>query len=137
MASALSHRPTYTDDQLSTYLSFVFHSSHPLHDLKTFREKLAADPLATLATLQKHHLGKIPWGDVGLHYSTTKLLSLEAQALFDKIVVDKLGGYCMEVNSFYAIVLRSLGVKLYTTGGRMSNEIDAPGKRDPLGFAGW
>jgi arylamine N-acetyltransferase len=105
--------------------------------LKTFKEKLETDPLATLAALQTHHLGTIPWGDVGLHYSTSKLLTLDAQDVFDKLVVKKLGGYCMEVNTFYATALRSFGVKLYVTGGRISNDIDAPGKRDPQGFAGW
>ncbi len=136
MASALSQRPVYTDHQLSKYLSLLFSESHPLYNLTTLKENLAIEPIATLTTLQRYHLGKIPWGDVGLHYSTTKFLSLDSQDIFEKIVVQKLGGYCMEVNTFYSVVLRSLGVKLYVTGGRISNSIDASGKRDPEGFAG-
>ena len=137
MVSPLSQRPTYTDEQLSTYLSLLFHPSHPFHILKTFKEKLETDTLATLATLQTHHLGTISWGDVALHYSTSKFLSLDAQDVFNKLVVQRVCGYCMEVNTFYATALRSFGIKLYVTGGRISNEIEAPGKRDPEGFAGW
>jgi arylamine N-acetyltransferase len=130
-------RPSYTDEQLSTYLSLLFERSHTLHSLSTFKEKLAEDPIATLTTLQKYQLGTIPWGDVGLHYSTSKCLSLDAQAVFEKIVVRKLGGYCMEVNTFYSTVLRSLGIKLYMTAGRISNAIDDPGNEDSEGFSGW
>jgi arylamine N-acetyltransferase len=137
MASLLSHRPTYTDDQLSTYLALLYNPSHPLHTLAVFKERLINDPIATLTSLQTHHLATIPWGDVSLHYSASRWLSLDAEAIYDKIVVKKLGGYCMEVNTFYSIVLRSFGLKLYLTGGRISNAIDAPGKRDPEGFAGW
>ena len=64
-------------------------------------------------------------------------MSLDAEQVFEKIVTKRLGGYCMEVNNFYSTVLRSLGVKLYLTGGRISNAVDAPGRRDPEGFAGW
>src|ERR1700761_7741871 len=137
MSSSRSQRPTYSNDQLPQYLSILFPSSHPFHNLSAIKEELQKDPIPTLTTLQTFHLGIIPWGDVALHYSTSKTLSLEAEDVFDKIVVRRLGGYCMEMNTFYATVLRSLGVKLYVTGGRISNAIDAPGKRDPEEFAGW
>jgi arylamine N-acetyltransferase len=137
MSSSQSQSPTYTDSQLTQYLSMLFPESHSFSSLAAVKEKLQTDPIPTLTTLQTHHLGTIPWGDVGLHYSTTKTVSLDAEDVFEKIVLKKLGGYCMEVNTFYAIVLRSLGLKLYVTGGRISNAIDAPGKRDPEGFAGW
>jgi arylamine N-acetyltransferase len=136
MAHPLSHRPQYTDDQLSQYLSLLFSRSDCFRTLSTLKEKLKTDPLATLTTLQKYHLGTVPWGDVSLHYSTDKIISLDAEDLFQKIVVKRHGGYCMEVNTLYAAVLRSLGVKLYTTGARISNNVDSPGKKDPAGFGG-
>jgi hypothetical protein len=108
MPSPLSQRPIYTDAQLSTYLSLLFHPSHPFHELTVFKEKLSIDPIPTLTVLQRYHLGTIPWGDVGLHYSTPKFLSLDVQDIFEKIVVQTLGGYCMEVNTFYATILLSL-----------------------------
>jgi hypothetical protein len=137
MAHPLSHRPTYTDDQLSQYLSLLFSRSHPFRNLPTLKEKLKADPLATLTTLQRYHLGTVPWGDVSLHYSTDKTISLDVEDLFHKIVVKRHGGYCMEVNTLYATVLRTLGVKLYTTGARISNTISSSGENDPAGFGGW
>ena len=137
MASPLSQRPLYTDNQLSAYLALLFPPSHRYQTPAGIKEGLANDPIATLTTLQTHHLGTIPWGDVVLHYSTSKCVSLDAEQVFEKIVTKRLGGYCMEVNNFYSTVLRSLGVKLYLTGGRISNAVDAPGRRDPEGFAGW
>jgi hypothetical protein len=136
MPHALSQRPIYTADQLSKYLALLFHPKHPFYSLSTFKESLAVDPLATLSTLQRHHLGTIPWGDLSLHYSVAKSICLNAEDVFEKIVVKKHGGYCMEINTFYSTVLRSLGIKLYTTAGRISNVIDKR-SNDPEGFAGW
>src|SRR6201995_1876245 len=121
----LSARPAYTSNQLSQYLSVVFNQSHPFHDLSRLNDAIATSPIEALSVLQTNHLSKIPWGDIGLHYSETKKLSLDADDLFQKIVVRQLGGYCMEVNAFYAAVLRGLGIKLYTTAGRISKTIDA------------
>jgi arylamine N-acetyltransferase len=133
----LSARPAYSSDQLSQYLSVVFSQSHPFHDLSKLKDAIVASPIEALSVLQTNHLSRIPWGDIGLHYSETKKLSLDADDLFRKIVVRQLGGYCMEVNAFYANVLRGLGVKLYTTAGRISNTIDGAGVKDPEGFNGW
>jgi arylamine N-acetyltransferase len=133
----LSARPAYTSEQLSQYLSIVFSPSHPFHDLTKLREAIASSPIEALSVLQRNHLSKIPWGDIGLHYSKTKILSLDTQDVFQKIVVRRHGGYCMEVNTFYAALLRGLGIKLYTTAGRVSNTIDGVGVKDPEGFNGW
>jgi hypothetical protein len=135
--SNLSQRPTYTPEQLSEYLSVLFHESHPLHSLSSFQKSLEAAPLETLSILQRYHLSKIPWGDVALHYSKDKCISLDAGDIFEKLITRRHGGYCMEVNTFYSTVLRSLGIKLYTTGARISNNIDHSREKDPEGFNGW
>ena len=131
--SNLSARPTYTPGQLTKYVTRIFGPNYSLTDLEA---EIKVDSLAALGRLQKRHLGHIPWGNISMHYSTHKTLSLEPDILYDKIVERGLGGYCMEVNSFFSIVLRSLGYDLYITGGRVSNWIERNGK-DPNGFAGW
>jgi len=134
--SPLNTRPIYTEGQLSEYLTFIYGPSHQYSNPETLRNAIKADPIDALSSLGMHHLIKVPWGNVALQYSPTKKLSLDSEALFQKIVVRKLGGYCMEMNTFYSAVLRSLGVQLYNTGGRISNAVAAM-DQDPNGFAGW
>jgi arylamine N-acetyltransferase len=133
--ASLKSRPIYTNEQLSLYVSHIFPASHSFSSLAKLKDALITEPIATLSALQLHHLATIPWGDVVLHYSNEKKVLLEEESLFEKLVVRKLGGYCMENNTFFATVLRSLGVQLYITGGRISNQVERNG-RDPEGFGG-
>jgi arylamine N-acetyltransferase len=129
----LSQRPTYTQSQLSRYITHIL---PPSFTLSTLKVDIKSNPLATLSQLQLHHLSKVPWGNIAMHYSAHKTLSLDTEALFVKIVERGMGGYCMENNLFFATVLRSLGYELYITGGRVSNAVESNGK-DPDGFGGW
>jgi len=72
--------------------------------------------------LQKYQLCKVPFENLSLHYSQTKLLSLEPDDLFEKIVVRNRGGYCMEVNHFFGCMLKSMGFEVVSTGGRVYEE---------------
>jgi hypothetical protein len=134
----LSHRrPTYTDAQLTTYLALLFGATHAYADPSVLRAAIASNhPLPALSSLQLAHVAAIPWGSLALHYSPTKRLSLDAEHVFTKLVVRRLGGYCMEMNTLFATVLRSLGVVFYVTGARISNAVAAP-EEDPEGFQGW
>lgn len=135
-AHPLSIRPTYTDDQLTTYLEAL--QCQPKLVLSDVRASGKRDPLSTLATLQRLTTRLIAWGSLGLHYSPHRVLSLEPNALFTKIVERRQGGYCMEDNTFFATVLRSLGYEYYLTGARISATLasDAQGpERD--GFMGF
>ena len=129
----LSQRPVYTHHQLAKYVSHIF---PPSYDLPALQADAKADPLAVLAKLQLRHLSKVPWGNIAMHYSPHKTLSLDTETLFTKIVERGLGGYCMENNMLFATVLRSLGYQLYITGGRVSNAVGNNGKH-PDGFGGW
>ncbi|KAK7736507.1 hypothetical protein SLS53_006937 [Cytospora paraplurivora] len=103
---------TYTEDQLNLYLQ---HINYP-------RSRHPADPVQFLTELEKHHLCRVPFDSVALHYSPHRLLSLDPDDLFQKIVVNSRGGYCMEVNTLFATVLRSLGFELYSAGARVKHE---------------
>ena len=107
---------TYTEAQLSLYLK---HINIPNLTVQQARQSAATDPLGFLTTLQRRHMARVSFDSLALHYSKHRLLSLEPDALFDKIVVRGRGGYCMEVNAFFGIVLRSLGYVLYSAGGRV------------------
>jgi arylamine N-acetyltransferase len=73
----------------------------------------------TLEILQTFHLAAVPFESVSLHYSPTRLLSLDQDDLYEKIVVKKRGGYCMEVNAFFRNVLLGLGYAVISAGARV------------------
>lgn len=112
---------TYTDEQLAQYLT---HIGYP-HDA---RQQVAEDPLGCLTTLQRRHMARVPFESLSLHYSRHRTLSLDPEDLFNKIVTNGRGGYCMEVNTFFAVVLRTLGFAFFSVGGRV---------KSPIGYKGW
>ena len=82
----------------------------------------------------KLQLAYVPFGSLGLHYSKTHLLSLDPDDLYQKLIVKRMGGYCMENNTFFGTMLRSLGYKLINAGGRVSEATEG---RLGSGYGGW
>lgn len=103
---------TYTENQLRQYFTHISYpeSRHP------------QDPLQFLTGLQRYHLARVSFDSIALHYSPHHLLSLGPDDLFEKIVLRGRGGYCMEVNAFFANILRSLGFDVYSAGGRVKHD---------------
>ncbi|KAK5109129.1 hypothetical protein LTR62_007491 [Meristemomyces frigidus] len=78
------------------------------------------EKLAYLSLLHKHELVKIPWENLTQHYSWHRVVNVEPQHLFNKIISNPgRGGYCMEANSFFGTVLLSLGFHTYMAGARI------------------
>lgn len=98
-----------TEEQLTRTLA---HIEYP-------RSKHATDPLRRLQQLMLRHIARVPFENVGIHYNPTHQVSIELDDLFDKIVVRSKGGYCLELNAFFAAILRGLGYTLLTVGGRV------------------
>lgn len=127
---------TYDPDQLERYLERIGYADSTRaigattgrlhHALQSSRK----DRLATLTELQRRHLGSIPWGNSALHYSQHRSISVHPTAVFEKLVVRRLDGYCMENTNLFYIVLRSLGYCVYPTGGRVSHAV-AGGNQTP------
>ncbi|KAJ4288744.1 hypothetical protein N0V88_007278 [Collariella sp. IMI 366227] len=103
---------TYTPSQLTQYFTHIHLPSRPPN-------RNSHQPLKFLTTLQAYHMARVPFESLSLHYSLHRLLSLSPGDLFTKIVSHGRGGYCMEVNTFFATVLRSLGFTLYSAGARV------------------
>lgn len=72
-----------------------------------------------LQRLIAHHCTHVPFENTSLHYSSTRTLPLSIDHLFTKIVTNRRGGYCLELNTFFAVLLRTLGFELYTVGARV------------------
>jgi arylamine N-acetyltransferase len=129
----------FSDKQLQQYLSHTWGSalgSKGTPSVESLRSMIKENPISTIAQLQVHHVSSIPWGNVALHYSPHRSLSLSPTALLNKMCVRGLGGYCMETNLLFSAVLHTLGIQHYLTGARISNIVDMNGG-DPHGFIGW
>ena len=125
MASTLQ---TFTEAQVLRYFERIdFH-------LPNSPTTLPPPTLSTLRHLIACHLQLIPFENLSLHYSTHYSITLEKEFLFDKIVNQHKGGYCMEHNTTFAAVLRTLGYDLYTIAARVYLPNDSRSSY-PGGFA--
>jgi N-hydroxyarylamine O-acetyltransferase len=64
----------------------------------------------TLRALHLAHLQTIPFENLDIHLSRPILLDLER--LFQKIVVQRRGGFCYELNGLFAELLRAVGFQV-------------------------
>lgn len=119
---------TFTKSQLHRYLE---HIEYPNPDV------LPPPTLATLKELIIYHLARVPFENLIIHYSSHHTVSLDPQHLYRKIVERGHGGYCMENNACFSIILVSLGFNLWTIGGKPSNTLDTDGVDREGGFRGW
>jgi N-hydroxyarylamine O-acetyltransferase len=61
----------------------------------------------TLRQLQIAHLLSVPFENLSIH--SHQPIVLDDEALFDKIVLRRRGGFCYELNGLFAALLRALG----------------------------
>ncbi|MDR3294908.1 MAG: arylamine N-acetyltransferase [Clostridiales Family XIII bacterium] len=66
--------------------------------------------LDTLTALHTAHTFNIPFENLDVYAG--KRISLEPNAIFDKLVTRRRGGYCFEMNGLFAFVLRELGFEV-------------------------
>lgn len=64
----------------------------------------------TLRRLHIAHVFNIPFENLDIHLD--KGISLEPDALFNKMVRGKRGGYCYELNGLFALVLQEIGLEV-------------------------
>ena len=73
--------------------------------------------LATLKTLHRLHPSAIAFENIDV--LMRRPISLEPQAIVDKLVTDGRGGYCYEQNTLLLAVLRGLGFQATAVGARI------------------
>src|SRR3954468_6333227 len=83
----------------------------------------------TLRRLHLAHLYAVPFENLSIHWGEP--IELDDEALFEKIVVRRRGGFCYELNGLFAALLRALGfdVAMLSAGvggsaGEFSPEFD-------------
>lgn len=73
----------------------------------------------TLRDLQVAHLLAVPFENLSIH--SKQPIILEDDALFTKIVEQRRGGFCYEVNGLFAALLRALGFKVEMLSAEVAN----------------
>jgi N-hydroxyarylamine O-acetyltransferase len=91
------------DAQVAAYLARIGMADRP-----------DASP-GSLRDLQVRHLHTVPFENLTIHLGDT--VSLSTADLFDKIVGRRRGGFCYELNGFFASLLTSLGYEVRLLGG--------------------
>lgn len=83
----------------------------------------------TLSDLIKAHLENIPFENLDI-FDFHKVISLDEETLFEKIITNKRGGYCFELNRLFYYLLESLGFSVYPIAARILWNKETP---PPLG----
>ncbi|XPS71832.1 hypothetical protein M3J09_004010 [Ascochyta lentis] len=116
-------RPHYSISQLHEYFERIrlpqkYRDSPLLSNASYAVTKQHGLPL--LQALTRHHTCEVPFENLELHYSAHKTITLDVADLYTKIVHRRRGGRCMENNTFFGTILRSLGYEVRNCGGRVS-----------------
>jgi N-hydroxyarylamine O-acetyltransferase len=93
-------------------------------DIKAYLERITyhgslAPTAQTLKELQVAHLLAVPFENLSIHSGES--IVLDDDALFDKVVVRRRGGFCYELNGLFAALLRGLGFNVATLSARVGN----------------
>jgi N-hydroxyarylamine O-acetyltransferase len=73
----------------------------------------------TLRQLQVAHLVSVPFENLSIHASEP--IVLDDEALFEKVVMRRRGGFCYELNGLFAWLLRSLGFRVTMLAAEVMN----------------
>jgi arylamine N-acetyltransferase len=138
-----NNRSRYSEVQLHDYFKRLELPQKYLDSPLLSDKSLAATTehgLPFLQALTRFHTCKVPFENLELHYSAHKTITLDVADLYTKIVHQRRGGRCMENNTFFATVLRSLGYEVRNCGGRVSRAMSPfpeVRKNQAMTYDGW
>lgn len=79
----------------------------------------------TLRDLHLRHLRTVPFENLSIHLGED--IVLEEKALLDKVIGAHRGGFCYEVNTAFAVLLRGLGYRVSLLQARVFGPEEKPG----------
>ncbi len=85
----------------------------------------AGPDLAGLRDLQERHLGTVPFENLGIHLGES--VTLTGEALVDKVVRRRRGGFCYEVNGAFSALLTALGYRVSLMSAQAYGDDGEPG----------
>lgn len=93
-------------------------------DVRGYLERLnyqgSCEPtLRTLQALHEAHLLAVPFENLSIYYGQP--IMLDEEALYEKIVRRRRGGFCYELNGLFAILLRAMGFDVTLLSAHMAH----------------
>jgi Arylamine N-acetyltransferase len=79
--------------------------------------------LQTLRQIHLAHLLRVPFENLDIHRG--RAIRLERDFLFQKIVRERRGGFCFELNSLLAAALQGMGFSVHLLSGQVSRAVRA------------
>jgi N-hydroxyarylamine O-acetyltransferase len=94
-------------------------------DINVYLERInytdALEPtLQTLQNIHQQHLLNIPYENLDIHLG--RKLELNPAHIFEKLVTQKRGGWCYEMNTIFAWALRELGFEVTLLSGAVNRD---------------
>ncbi|MFC5740085.1 arylamine N-acetyltransferase family protein [Dyella tabacisoli] len=96
-----------TETQVSQYLARIGFDGSVVANLDTLR------------ALHKAHMHHVPFENLSIHIG--EAISLDLDDVFHKLVVQRRGGFCYELNSLFHALLCTLGFKVKILSGQVFN----------------
>ncbi|MFP2912254.1 arylamine N-acetyltransferase family protein [Pyxidicoccus sp. 3LFB2] len=93
-----------------------------MFDAARYLERLGVEADAPLAALHRAHLQAVPFENLDIHLKRPILL--DEEAFFQKVVVQRRGGFCYELNGLFARLLRTLGHRVTLLSARVATQPD-------------
>src|SRR5262249_39813398 len=99
--------------QLNDYLARIGYTDSPAVNLET------------LTALHRAHLLKITYENLDIHLG--RYLTLDERAIFEKIVTNRRGGWCYEMNGLFAWALREMGFSVRLMASAVNRVVNGDG----------
>jgi N-hydroxyarylamine O-acetyltransferase len=81
---------------------------------------------SVLQALQRAHLLSVPFENLDIHMG--RKIRLDEDSLFDKIVLQRRGGFCYELSGLFALLLEYIGFRVLRLSARGCNDDGTYGK---------
>ena len=99
-------------------------------DVTAYLDRIGAQPpagpdLAALRELQDRHLRSVPFENLSIHLGEP--IELAEDALVDKVVRRRRGGFCYELNGAFGALLKALGYRVSLLSAQVCNAEGEPG----------
>ncbi len=94
-------------------------------DIEPYLKRIAyrgsrSPTLDVLRKLHRHHLLSVPFENLDIHLG--RRIILDQRRFYKKIVGDRRGGYCYELNGCFALLLKKLGFKVSMLSARVAGK---------------
>lgn len=88
--------------------------------------KVVQPDVETLIGLHRAHLLTVPFENLDIQLGQP--IQLTEQAMWEKIIVHRRGGFCYELNGLFAWLLKQIGYEVTYLNGRVYNDAGRRGR---------